>query len=111
MGRRRRRVVWTRAATAELDEIAAFTAQDAPRAAGRVVSQLLASAERLDELGERGRVVPEVEKPAIRELLVLSFRMIYQVSDSEVAILGVLHQRRDFADWRRSDVEDGSDAR
>jgi len=110
VGPRRRRVAWTNEAKRDLDETAGFIAQDSPQAAARIVEHLLASAGSLDELGERGRIVLELGDAHLREVFVLSFRVIYRVSEVQVMVLGVLHQRCHFDDWRRSDLADGSDS-
>ncbi len=103
MGPRRRRVVWTRGASQELDESIEFIAEDSRQAAIGVLEVILKAAESLVDLPDRGRVVPERGDPAIRELLVESFRLLYSATDEEVTILGFLHQRRDFTGWERSD--------
>ncbi len=51
---------------------------------------------------ERGRIVPELEQPNIRELLVRKYRMIYELFDTRVEILGFIHGARDFAKCRKS---------
>ena len=50
----------------------------------------------LDELGERGRIVPEFHNPAIRELLVGAYRLIYRVNNGTIDVLGVIHGARDL---------------
>ena len=57
MGARRRRVVWTATALDELGEGTAHVAQYAPRAAARLVRQILDAAASLDTLSERGGAV------------------------------------------------------
>ena len=104
MGPRRRRVVWTQGAVRELDEATEFIAADSPQAAIAVLERLLAAAESLAELPDRGRVVPERGDATIREVLVDSYRLIYSVSEAGAAILGVLHQRRDFEGWDRANL-------
>ncbi len=64
----RRRVVWAPRAQAALDEAVAFVAQDSASGALRVLEQALAAAESLATLGERGRVVPELNQPNTREI-------------------------------------------
>jgi toxin ParE1/3/4 len=44
----------------------------------------------------RGRVVPEIGDRRIRELIVQSYRLIYKVERSRVAILGIIHGARDL---------------
>jgi toxin ParE1/3/4 len=99
----RRRVIWSEAARDSLDEAIGFIAEDAPQVAAALLDRILAAAESLDELGERGRVVPEVRDPDTRELLVDPFRLLYHVSPSTIEILGLIHQRRDLKLWERSE--------
>lgn len=41
-----------------------------------------------------GRVVPEFDDPAIRELIVQKYRIIYRVTDHSVTIAAVIHGAR-----------------
>lgn len=100
MGPRRRRVVWSQGALRDLDAAISYIAGDSPENAHRILERVLGAAESLDELSDRGRVVPEWADPDTRELLVEPFRLLYHVGEFEVAILGLLHQRRDFERWR-----------
>jgi plasmid stabilization system protein ParE len=50
----------------------------------------------LETLAESGRVVPEVADPAVRELVISSYRLIYQLDAEDVHILGVIHGARDL---------------
>lgn len=54
----------------------------------------------MQTMAERGRIVPEVGSPAIREIFVHRYRLIYEISGSNVEILAFLHGARDFAKWR-----------
>lgn len=92
----RRRVAWTESARKELDEAIAFVAEDSPQAALELLERILRGADSLSSLSERGRVVPERGDPAIREILLAPYRLIYGVDEGSVIILGLLHQRRDF---------------
>jgi plasmid stabilization system protein ParE len=59
------------------------------------------AADSLASFAERGRVVPELDVPAIRELIVEKHRVVYEVEPSRVAILRILHGRRDFkTSWK-----------
>ncbi len=40
--------------------------------------------------------MPERANPNTREVLVDPFRMLYEVGESQVSVLGVIHQRRHF---------------
>ena len=96
-----RRVVWAPRAQAALDEAVEFVAQDSISGALRVLEQALAAAESLATLGERGRVVPELNQPNTREIFVFRYRLLYEVEPEVVRIVAFLHGARDFERWRR----------
>lgn len=98
-----RRVAWTRVARDHLDDAIEFIAKESPGSANALLDRILDAAESLGEMSERGRVVPELRDPDTRELLLDPFRLIYHVSPTTVEILALLHQRRDFVLWDRSD--------
>ena len=70
MADRRRRLIWTDQAHAALDEILAYISQDSPQGARAVLEEMLGAAEGLASLSERGRIVPEIDDPSIREVFV-----------------------------------------
>lgn len=43
-----------------------------------------------------GRTVPEVSDPAVRELFVGRYRLLYRVLENEVQILAFIHGAQDF---------------
>jgi toxin ParE1/3/4 len=97
----RRSVVWTQSAQQALDEVLEYIAEDSRDRALSLVQRVLEAAASLVLLAERGRVVPELARPEIRELLVGSYRLLYLVRDGEVVIVGFLDGARDFSTWRR----------
>ena len=102
MARRFRKVIWTATGQKTLDEAVAYIAQDSLSAAQRFLESALDKAESLSQLSDRGRIVPEILQPNIRELLVQKYRLIYEVFDSKVEILGFIHGARDFTKWLQS---------
>jgi len=52
-------------------------------------------------MAERGRIVPEFNRPSTRELFVFRYRLIYELSEDEVVIQAFLHGSRDFARSRQ----------
>jgi plasmid stabilization system protein ParE len=101
VGNGKRAVVWTPAARDCLDEILKYIAADSPLAAAKVLEVVLAAAESLSLFSDRGRIVPEMGSRSIREIFVYRFRIMYQVSSSDVRILAVLHGAMDFERWLR----------
>ncbi len=70
MAARVRDVVWGESARDALDEVIAYIAHDSPQAAVQVLDAALQAAASLSTLSERGRIVPELNNPAIRETFV-----------------------------------------
>ena len=103
MGSGRRRVVWTQFARDTLNEAIAYIADDSPTAAQKVLTEIVEITTSLAELSERGRMVPELEDEAVREVFAHSYRVIYRVSPKEVQILALVHQARDFERWRQEE--------
>lgn len=91
------RVVWTKHAYAQLDEAMAFIARDRPNTATAWLSRILDAGESLAELTDRGRVVPEVSRDDVRELIISPYRLIYRRDSSAVTITMVLHERRELS--------------
>jgi len=97
-----RRVVWTETAWRDLERVAEHIAEDSPGYAAAVVRRIRDRARSLDELAERGRVVPELDDPMVRELVVSSYRLIYETDEQNVYVLALIHGARDLeALWRR----------
>ena len=105
MAARRRRVEWTAGARTALDDAVAYVAADSPTAAERLLLGILDAAASLAELTERGRVVPELEEPSVRELIVPPYRLVYEYDESHVWILTLLHTAQEFQ-LRRRDVSE-----
>jgi toxin ParE1/3/4 len=101
MAARVRDVAWAESARAALDEVIAYIAQDSRQAAMQVLDAALQAAASLSTLSERGRVVPELNDPNIRETFVFRYRLMYRVEDSRVLVVAFLHGSRDFAKWRQ----------
>src|SRR5437899_11669427 len=102
MARRHKKVVWTKQGYSTLDEAVDYVAQDSLTAAQQSLESALDSAESLSMFGERGRIVPELQQPHVRELLIQLYRLIYEVFDAKVEILAFIHGASDSAKWRHS---------
>jgi plasmid stabilization system protein ParE len=89
-------------ASAALDEALAYVAAASPQAAGRLLERALEAAERLATLSDRGRMVPELEDPSVREVFVGRYRLLYRVEETQVVVLTFPHGARDFTLWRQT---------
>ena len=88
------KVVWTAQAWEKLLEIEAFIAEDAPRAAAKLVDRLIARADDLARHPDRGRRLPEMPGSGIRELIVGNYRIVYRRESQVIEVLTVFEGRR-----------------
>jgi toxin ParE1/3/4 len=102
MAARVRDVVWAESARDALDAVIAYIVQDSQQAAAQVLDEALRAAANLATFAERGRVVPELNDPAIREVFVSRYRLQYEVGEARVLVVAFLHGARDFAAWNQS---------
>jgi addiction module RelE/StbE family toxin len=85
---------WSDEASRDLAEIHEFISRDSLMYAVGFVQRLISKAESLLEMPERGRVVPEYDDPAVREVIVDNYRLVYRIRGDVVGIVGVIHGAR-----------------
>jgi addiction module RelE/StbE family toxin len=89
-------LVWSPEALRDLEAIRDYIARDSAAYADLVVRRILAAVERLRIFPESGRVVPERNDPAIREVIVRPYRVVYRLRDGAVQIVTVFRASRLF---------------
>jgi toxin ParE1/3/4 len=87
-------VRWTPQAADDLSAIAEFIARGSPHYATIFVMDVLQTVERLVHFPQMGRVVPEIGDPAIRELILGNYRVIYRLGADLTEVLAVHHGAR-----------------
>lgn len=88
---------WTLQAKSDLKNIADFIANDSIKYARIHILKIRKLTEILKTHPQIGRIVEELEKPDIRELVYRNYRIIYKiVSEDRVDILTVHHSARDL---------------
>ena len=89
-------VIWSASALSDLKDIFEFIAKDSPYYAEKYVNKLSEKAQQLIEFPSRGKVVPEIGNPAIREIIEGNYRIIYTVLDdeSQVQIIRIHHSAK-----------------
>jgi toxin ParE1/3/4 len=88
------RVVWSRRALQDIENIASYIARDSPAYAASVVKAILNETRMLTRFPHSGRKVPELDKDNIREVLAYSYRIIYWINDEEIIVAAVIHGKR-----------------
>ena len=87
-------IIWSPQSLQDLEAIRGYIAQDSPRYAALVVQRIVAAAERLEAFPESGRVVPELNNPEIREVVVRPYRVVYRCRPDAVEIATVFRSSR-----------------
>lgn len=89
-------IVWTEHAYEDLESIADYVRRDSENYARLFAKKILTSVKQLEFMPESGRIVPEIEKTHIRELIVGKYRIIYRTTENRVDILTIRHGARLF---------------
>src|SRR5947199_171319 len=88
------KIVWSPMALERVNEIADYIVENSVEAARVWLMDIFGAVDRLKELPESGRSVPEVKRPNIRELIFKNYRVIYRIERKQLAILTVRHSRQ-----------------
>ena len=99
------KVVWSPLAERRAIEAFGAIAQDRPQGAANWLRELLTRVGTLDRFAKRGRVVPEIGKPAYRQILQHPYRIIYRVDAKQVVVLTIRHSR---SAWDSGEVVQGA---
>ena len=91
-----REVKWTDSAWNDLEQIAQYIGKDSEHYAAAIVLEVREAARSLEHFADRGRQVPEFGNPAVRQLIVGTYRLVYHVNPQMVHVLGVIHGAREM---------------
>ena len=89
------RVAWTDTARDHLDAIHDYIARTSPQYALQTVDRITRRSIQIADMPMSGRIVPEFEKPQIREVGEGPYRIIYHIRPDRVDVLAVIHGARD----------------
>ncbi|TAL43790.1 MAG: type II toxin-antitoxin system RelE/ParE family toxin [Methylovulum sp.] len=78
----------------DLDAIVTYIVKDSRFYAKAVANKILTVAKELSEQPYIGRVVPEIGNKQIRERFVYSYRLIYQINESNILVVAIIHGKR-----------------
>ncbi len=89
-------VIWAVSALADLEQIVRYIAVEDPSSARRLGLTLINRAEELASFPRKGRIVPEKGEETLREIIVVPYRMVYEVSEADhtVHVLRIWHSAR-----------------
>jgi len=88
------KITWSPLAVEQVRDIVSYIALDKPSAAEKWAEKIFNSVERLIDFPDSGRVVPEINRNEIREVVQGNYRVIYKVEEKEIFILIVKSYRQ-----------------
>lgn len=91
------RVEWSDLASEDLDDLVRYISRDSAFYARRFGQKAVLATRRLREFPESGRMIPEAEDKALREIIVQGYRVMYRLETDRVLILAVMHGSLDVA--------------
>jgi toxin ParE1/3/4 len=92
------KIQWSPLAIERISEIADYIAMDSPMAAERWVHSIFDRVEQIKDFSKSGRLVPELKRKDVRELIIANYRIIYRLEPKIISILTVRHSRQILPD-------------
>ncbi|MFH1097990.1 MAG: type II toxin-antitoxin system RelE/ParE family toxin [Candidatus Desantisbacteria bacterium] len=90
------KIKWTPQSLEDIDGIANFIGRDSNYYAQSFIAKTFETVEHLEIFPESGRIVPELNRKEIRELIFGNYRIIHRIKENLVEILTVYHSARLF---------------
>ncbi len=88
------KIIWSPLAITRVNEIVDYIAEDSPEAARKWVDEIFNKIERIEKFPLSGRLLPEIDRKDIREILFGNYRIIYRILTYEISILTVRHLKQ-----------------
>ena len=87
-------ILWSQRARRDLLEIGDFIARDKPEAAERWVGGIVDAIERTALFPTSGRIVPEVDRDDVRDVILDNYRVVYVVGNHQIMVVTVFESHR-----------------
>jgi toxin ParE1/3/4 len=88
------KIVWLRAAVADLEAICEYISLSSPDYAAIVAQAVLDTTDDLLRFPRMGPRVPEWDRDDLRQRLVYNYRLIYRIAGERIEILSIIHGAR-----------------
>ncbi|HLF76174.1 MAG TPA: type II toxin-antitoxin system RelE/ParE family toxin [Dehalococcoidia bacterium] len=84
-------IEWTIKASRDFDRLVEYLSDWLGPLADKYIDELLSLIDSLVEFPRRGRAVPEINRAEVRELIFRGYRVIYEIKDERLVLLGIRH--------------------
>lgn len=106
MNKQRLKIAWTEPASSDLKAITDYIRPHSPAGAKKIRQQIRDAVCGLTAFPLSGRSVPEFPEKNFRELIVGNYRVVYEIVETWVVILAVVHGARDLSALPQFQSED-----
>ena len=87
---------WSPVAHDDLRDAVAYIAEGSPAYADALIDTVFEAVDGLSTFPRMGHVVPEFDRPDLRQISVRPYRLIYQVRSDDVLVVALVHGARDL---------------
>ncbi len=88
------KIEWSPVAQNDLNEIIDYIAQDSLEYALNFYDQVREKVQNLIQFLKIGRMIPELDDPDIREIILRNYRIIYRIYKDNIEIIRIIHGSR-----------------
>ena len=83
------KIFWTDRAANDLRQLHLYIQRDKPISAKNFIAKIKKPVERVHHFPNSGRMVPELNRQDMREIILENYRIIYKIEPKQIAILTV----------------------
>jgi toxin ParE1/3/4 len=96
------KLTWSPRSVGDLAEICEYIGRDSAHYSRLFAQRVITAVESLAQFPDLGRIVPEYQRPDLRELIFQNYRIVYRVRTDSVEIAAVVHGARLLPEVLRS---------
>jgi len=90
-----RKIEFADSAIVDLDELYAwYVEQQSPETGKRLIAEIVAKTSQLDSFPQSGRIVPELGRANVREIIYPPFRIVYRLDKDAIWIVRIWRSER-----------------
>lgn len=90
------KIIWSQRAASDLHEIKKYISFDKTNTALQFIQKIKTKVDRLKKFPQSGRLVPELKRKNIREIIIDHYRVIYKIDKKNIFILTVFESHKRY---------------
>ncbi|MCX6639428.1 MAG: type II toxin-antitoxin system RelE/ParE family toxin [bacterium] len=87
-------IIWSPRAVADFEEIVEYISSDSEYYALALAKDIFNAIKSLKLFPNSGRIVPEFNRPELRERIYKGYRIIYRIAKERIEIVAIVHHAR-----------------